>query len=112
MDQSRFIRGLLDDRSDPQMPQYDPQAGLDTALEIGSHVPPMPWIVAMGAYPDGHGGLRPGLIEQIEKGRYSDAARDALYLAGGVAASRYFMPRFLPGLLSASGKPPIDGKKQ
>lgn len=110
MDQSRFIRGLLSDPADPHLPQYDPQAGIETALEFGAHVPPMPWIVAMGAYPDGRGGLRPGLIEQLEKGRYLDTARDVLFLGGGAAASRYLLPRVLPGLLSV--KPSFDSKKQ
>lgn len=35
MDRSSFIRGLLDDQSDPQLPQYDPQGGWNTAKWLG-----------------------------------------------------------------------------
>ena len=32
---SNFIRGLLDDPEDPQLPQYNAQGGWDTAANFG-----------------------------------------------------------------------------
>lgn len=82
MDQSRFIRGLLDDPRDPQLPQYDPAGGWNTAKNAGAFLASL---TTPGAAADAAGYLGgPSMRENAAAGDYGDAALQALGLIPGV----------------------------
>lgn len=77
-----FIRGLLDDPEDPQLPQYNPQGGWDTAANFGRMAAGM---TTPGAVADAAGYLGgPSVAENVRGGNYGDAALQALGLIPGV----------------------------
>jgi hypothetical protein len=65
-----------------QLPQYDPQGGVATALGLAQWLPGAGGIKAFGFYPDGRGGFLPSMKEDLENGRPIDALRDAFGIAG------------------------------
>lgn len=65
----------------PQVHQYDPQAGVKTALEFARWAPGAGAVKAVGLYPNGSGGYLPSMKEDLERGRPIDAVIDALGLA-------------------------------
>jgi hypothetical protein len=76
MDRSKFIRGLLDDPRDPQLPQYDPQGGWNTARFAGERLAAM---TGPGGVADAFGLLgAPSVAEQVRSGDYLDAGLTAL----------------------------------
>ncbi|NDB69772.1 MAG: hypothetical protein EB015_17560 [Methylocystaceae bacterium] len=81
-----FIRGLLDDPEDPQLPQYNPQGGWDAAANFGRMAAGM---TTPGAVADAAGLLgSPSLRENVSGGNYLDAAMQGvgvLPVVGGVA---------------------------
>ena len=82
MDQSRFIRGLLDDPRDRQLPQYDPAGGWNTAKNAGAFLASL---TTPGAAADAAGYLGgPSMRENVATGDYGDAALQALGLIPGV----------------------------
>lgn len=84
-----FIRGLLDDPEDPQLPQYDPYAGMMTAKQaalLAAGLAPGAGVAdAAGYMPRAEGGFNPSFRENVGQGNYLDATMQALG-AGGDAA--------------------------
>lgn len=81
MTPSTFIRGLLDDQEDPQLPQYDPEGGWNTAKNAGSFLASL---TTPGAMADAAGYLGgPSAVENVKAGNYGDAALQALGLIPG-----------------------------
>ena len=84
-----FIRGLLDDPEDPQLPQYDPYAGVLTAKQaalLAAGLAPGAGVAdAAGYMPRAEGGFNPSFRENVGQGNYLDATMQALG-AGGDAA--------------------------
>ena len=77
-----FIRGLLDDEQDPQLPQYDPEGGWNTAKGIFNTAASM---TTPGALADAAGYLGgPSAVENVKSGNYGDAALQALGMIPGV----------------------------
>jgi len=64
-----------------QVSQYDPGAGVITALDFARFFPGAGAVKAIGLYPDGKGGYLPSMREDLERGRTIDALVDALGLA-------------------------------
>lgn len=77
-----FIRGLLDDQEDPQLPQYDPEGGWNTAKGIFNTAASM---TTPGAMAEAAGLLNsPSIKENVGAGNYGDAALQALGMIPGV----------------------------
>jgi hypothetical protein len=77
-----FIRGLLDDPEDPQLPQYNPQGGWDTAANFGRMAAGM---TTPGAVADAAGLLgSPSLRENVSGGNYLDALLQGVGVIPGV----------------------------
>lgn len=86
VDQSRFIRGLLDDPRDPQLPQYDPAAGWSTLKYLGQRGAAF---TGPGGVADAFGLLgEPSVAEQARRGDYLSAgltAAGAIPIVGPLA---------------------------
>ena len=81
-----FIRGLLDDTEDPQLPQYNPQAGWDTAKDWAKTLYGM---TTPGGVQDAAGLLGgPSIRENVGSGNYGDALLQALGVLPGVGAAK------------------------
>lgn len=74
--QEKFLKEYLAGSA----PQYEPEAGIETALDWAALLPGAGAIKAAGFYPTGRGGYRPGIVEDLERGRTFAAVRDALGL--------------------------------
>lgn len=76
MDQSAFIRGLLDDQEDPQLAQYDPQGGWNTAKYLAGRAAAF---TGPGGVADAFGYLgEPSVAELARRGDYTGAGLTAL----------------------------------
>jgi hypothetical protein len=84
-----FIRGLLDDPEDPQLPQYDPYAGMMTAKQaalLAAGLAPGAGVAdAAGLMPRAEGGFNPSFGENVGQGNFVDAGMQALGAAGDAA---------------------------
>lgn len=82
MEATRFVRGLLDDQEDPQLPQYDPEGGWNTAKNAGSFLASL---TTPGALAEAAGYLGgPSAVANVQAGNYGDAALQALGMIPGV----------------------------
>lgn len=98
MDRSAFIRGLLDDPRDPQLPQYDPQGGWNTARFAGQRLAAL---TGPGGVADAFGLLgEPSVAEQARSGDYLGAGLTAAGVIPGVGALKAMAmaPRSVKGL--------------
>jgi hypothetical protein len=75
-----FVRQQLQS-GEAQQRQYDPQAGLITALDFARWTPGAGAVKAFGLYPDGKGGYLPSMREDLTDGRPIAAVLDALGIA-------------------------------
>ena len=77
-----FIRGLLDDPEDPQLPQYNAQGGWDTAANFGRIAAGM---TTPGAVADAAGLLGgPSIRQNVSGGNYLDALLQGVGVIPGV----------------------------
>lgn len=77
-----FIRGLLDDPEDPQLPQYNAQGGWDTAANFGRMAAGM---TTPGAVADAAGLLGgPSIRQNVSGGNYLDALLQGVGVIPGV----------------------------
>jgi len=74
--QEKFLKEQLEGSA----PQYDPEAGIETALDWAALLPGAGAIKAAGLYPTGRGGYRPSIVNDLEHGKTLAAVRDALGL--------------------------------
>ena len=77
-----FIRGLLDDPEDPQLPQYNAQGGWDTAANFGRMAAGM---TTPGAVADAAGLVGgPSIRQNVSGGNYLDALLQGVGVIPGV----------------------------
>jgi hypothetical protein len=100
MQRSAFIRSLLDDPEDPQLPQYDPAGGWNTARFAGERLAAM---TGPGGVADAFGLLgQPSVAEQVRGGDYLGGLLSAAGAIPGVGVLKAMAA--LPAAAKAGAK--------